>query len=68
MHTYLSTHPEMNPPVRLDAISFGLTMMVGRQLGFLRPVNGDGYIRANDREDSATWLIDVPVHQSTCSF
>ena len=58
----------MNPPVHLDAVSFGLTTKVGRQLVFLRPVNEDGHIRANDREDSATWLIDVPVHQPTCSF
>ena len=66
--TYPWTHPKMNPPFHLDAVSFGLTTKVGRQLVFLRPVNEDGYIRANDCEDSATWLIDVPVHQPTCSF
>ena len=32
------------------------------------PVNEDGYIKVSDQEDSATWLMDVPVHQPTCSF
>ena len=60
------THPKINPPIHLGAISFRLTTKV--VCVFLRPVNEDGYIKVNDQEDSATWLTDVPVHQHTCSF
>ena len=76
MHTYLSTHllvyvptdppenkstqthPKINQPIHLGAISFRLTT----KLVLLRPVNEDGYIKVNDQEDSATWLINLPVH------
>ena len=56
---YPQTHLKINLPIHLGAISFWLTTKVGC---FLRPVNEDGYIKVNDQEDSATWLIIVPVH------
>ena len=82
MHTYLSTHllvyvptdppenkstqthPKINLPIHLGAISFRLATKVV----FLCPVNEDGYITVNDQENSATWLIDVPVHQLPVHF
>jgi len=62
---YTQTHPKINLPIHLGAISFRLTTKV---VVFLRRVSEDGYIKVNDQEDSATWLTDVPVHQPTCSF
>ena len=73
MHTYLSTHVLGYVPTDLGAIPFGLTTKVVFFFFFLfafllRPFSEDGYIKVNDQEHSATWLIDVPVHQPTCKF
>ncbi|MCB4758571.1 MAG: AMIN domain-containing protein [Sulfurovum sp.] len=50
-------------PLSLNPLLFSFYFFI-----FLCPVSEDGYITVNDQEDSATWLIDVPVHQLPVHF